>query len=70
VEDAVVLADVVSKHADLEAMLSEFMARRYERCKFIHDSSLQIGAWEQRPAPDADPTGLTNKMIQVMAQPV
>lgn len=37
---------------------------------FVLESSLQIGEWEQRPSPDADPAGLTRKMFEVMAKPI
>jgi hypothetical protein len=46
------------------------MQRRFERCKFIVDGSLQLGEWEMHPTPDADPAGLTRKMLEVMAQPI
>ena len=46
------------------------MQRRYERCRFITESSLQIGEWEQHPSPDADPMGLTRKMLQIVTAPL
>lgn len=37
-------------------------ARRFERCKRIWSASVQIGEWERRPTPDADPAALTARM--------
>ncbi|MBL8266039.1 FAD-dependent oxidoreductase [Steroidobacter sp.] len=70
VEDAVVLGRVFEQHQPIEQLLDAFMQRRYERCKFIYESSLQIGEWEQRPTPDADPAALTKKMLATVAQPI
>lgn len=70
VEDAVVLAEMLAGDGPVEEMMQRFTERRYERCKFIVESSLQIGEWEQRPTPDADAPGLTARMLDVMAQPI
>ena len=70
VEDAVVLGELLAQDLPVPQVLEQFMARRYERCKFIVESSLQIGEWEQRPTPDADAPGLTAKMLDIMAQPI
>lgn len=70
VEDAVVLGRVFQQNLPMDQLLETFMQRRYERCKFIFESSLQIGAWEQRPTPDADPAALTKKMLATVAQPI
>ena len=70
VEDAVVASEVLARDGPIDALMDEFMARRYERCKFIVESSLQIGAWEQTPSPDEDAPGLTRKMLDVVAAPI
>jgi 2-polyprenyl-6-methoxyphenol hydroxylase-like FAD-dependent oxidoreductase len=70
VEDAVVLGQLFAQNLPMEQLLATFMQRRYERCKFIFESSLQIGEWEQRPTPDADPAALTRRMLEVVAQPI
>ena len=46
------------------------MQRRYARCRFIAESSVQIGEWEQHPTPDADPMSLTKKMLQTVSAPI
>ncbi len=70
VEDGVVLGELLQRDAPLPQLLDEFMQRRFERCKFIVEGSLQLGEWEMHPSPDADPPGLTKKMLGVMAQPI
>ena len=70
VEDGVVLGELLARDEPLPQLLDEFMQRRFERCKFIVEGSLQLGAWEMNPTPDADPPGLTKKMLGVVAQPI
>jgi 2-polyprenyl-6-methoxyphenol hydroxylase-like FAD-dependent oxidoreductase len=70
VEDAVVLGDLLARGESPPQLMKSYMQRRYERCRLIAESSVQIGEWEQRPTPDADPIGLTKKMLQVVAAPI
>ena len=70
VEDGVVLGELLQRHEPLPQLLDEFMQRRFERCKFIVEGSLQLGEWEMHPSPEADAPGLTRKMLAVMAQPI
>jgi 2-polyprenyl-6-methoxyphenol hydroxylase-like FAD-dependent oxidoreductase len=63
IEDAVLLAELLGRDEPLSALLDEFMRRRFDRVKFVVDSSLQIGAWEMEEwqgihSPGADPGGL------------
>lgn len=70
VEDGVVLGELLARDEPLPKLLDEFMQRRFERCKFIVEGSLQLGEWEMHPTPEADAPGLTKKMIGMMAQPL
>ncbi len=70
VEDAVVLGELLSIDQPIEVAMERFMERRFERCKFIVESSLQIGEWEQHEDPAADAPGLTARMLDVMAEPI
>lgn len=70
VEDAVVLGELCGEGLSVQAVLESFMTRRYERCKFICEGSVQIGEWEQRPSADADFAGLLAKMIRVVSEPI
>jgi 2-polyprenyl-6-methoxyphenol hydroxylase-like FAD-dependent oxidoreductase len=69
-EDAVVLGELLARDAPVEQLFAEFMRRRFERCKFVFDASLQIGEWEQHPGPGADPMGLTAKLMPTLAVPI
>jgi 2-polyprenyl-6-methoxyphenol hydroxylase-like FAD-dependent oxidoreductase len=70
VEDGVVLAELCATGASVPELLDAFMKRRYERNKFVVEASVQIGEWEQHPAPDADFIGLTAKSREVTAEPI
>lgn len=70
VEDGVVLGELLQRDEPLQSLLDEFMQRRFARCKFIVEGSLQLGEWEMNPTPEADAPGLTKKMIGMMAQPI
>ncbi|AKJ00428.1 2-polyprenyl-6-methoxyphenol hydroxylase-like FAD-dependent oxidoreductase [Archangium gephyra] len=70
IEDAVVLSELLGEDAPVEALLSRYMQRRYERCRFIVESSLQIGDWEMQGASNADRTGIVRKMMDVTARPI
>jgi 2-polyprenyl-6-methoxyphenol hydroxylase-like FAD-dependent oxidoreductase len=43
IEDAIVLAELVGRGLPAETVLTQFMARRYARCKFVQDVSRQVG---------------------------
>jgi 2-polyprenyl-6-methoxyphenol hydroxylase-like FAD-dependent oxidoreductase len=43
IEDAIVLAELIGRGLPGEDVLTQFMARRYERCKFVQDTSRQVG---------------------------
>jgi 2-polyprenyl-6-methoxyphenol hydroxylase-like FAD-dependent oxidoreductase len=70
VEDAVVLGEELGKDGPVGAALERFMARRFERAKFVGESSIQLGEWEQRPTPEADSIGLYRKVLTRLAEPV
>jgi len=70
VEDAVVLAEELQEDSPLEKSLDSYVKRRYERCKFILEASLQIGEWEMHPDPKADVANLMAKVGQTVVQPI
>lgn len=43
IEDAVVLAELIGEGHQADVVLERFMARRYDRCKFVQDVSRQVG---------------------------
>jgi 2-polyprenyl-6-methoxyphenol hydroxylase-like FAD-dependent oxidoreductase len=70
IEDAVVLAEVISAHGVGETAFTEYTDRRYARCKLIVETSLAIGEWEMGRLDDFDNVGATNHVLEVMAQPL
>jgi 2-polyprenyl-6-methoxyphenol hydroxylase-like FAD-dependent oxidoreductase len=54
IEDGLSLGEEVQRHTDITAALTSFMQRRYDRCKLVVDSSLEISRLErERSAPQA-----------------
>jgi 2-polyprenyl-6-methoxyphenol hydroxylase-like FAD-dependent oxidoreductase len=69
IEDAVVLADELA-HADVDAALKAFMARRFERAKLVGLSSIQLGEWDMHPESAGDPIELTDRIRKKLAEPI
>lgn len=69
IEDSVVIAQELQAHPVNQA-LENFMQRRYERCKFVVETSVQIGRWEMQRAPNQDFDGLVRRMLEVTSQPI
>jgi len=60
IEDAVLLGELVRREDPLDVLLAEFMSRRFDRAKFVVDTSNQIAEWEMEEwagvhNPDARP---------------
>ncbi|WPN65712.1 FAD-dependent oxidoreductase [Pseudomonas sp. P9_35] len=70
IEDAVVLGEELGAGGSVEQQLERFMARRYERCKFISESSVLAGDKEMAHDSGFDRIGLVRRMLEVTAQPI
>jgi len=71
IEDAIVLAELVTSGLPVPQALERFMARRYERCRVVVENSWQLGEWEKTPdLPGADPTALISASMKVLAAPI
>jgi 2-polyprenyl-6-methoxyphenol hydroxylase-like FAD-dependent oxidoreductase len=70
VEDAIVVAELLASGLDGDALGAAFMARRYERLRFIWEASVQIGAWELEDSPQQDAAGMTRRMMETVARPI
>ena len=73
IEDATLLAQLLAQDRQLEDIFEEFMRRRFERCRYVVDTSLELGRWEiaafeGRPVPAADHAALMSQAVQVLAQ--
>jgi 2-polyprenyl-6-methoxyphenol hydroxylase-like FAD-dependent oxidoreductase len=70
IEDAIVLAELVGERDSIEDALAGFTQRRWERCRMVVENSVQLGEWEKRPSPDADPVALTDASWAALAAPI
>lgn len=76
IEDAVVLADELTKHDSIETALPAFMKRRYDRCMSVVNASETLGEWELlefqgKSLPEgANPGALIGKTIGGLAAPI
>jgi 2-polyprenyl-6-methoxyphenol hydroxylase-like FAD-dependent oxidoreductase len=74
IEDAVLLGELLGRNGPLEPLLEEFMARRFERARFVIESSRQISAWEQEQwrgikNPKARPGELLHEATLALMEP-
>ena len=74
IEDAVLLGELLAREDDLAPLLTEFMARRFDRAKYVIRSSQQIAAWEMEQwsgvqNPDARPGQLLSEATAALMGP-
>ncbi|GAB3616142.1 FAD-dependent oxidoreductase [Okibacterium endophyticum] len=66
-EDALLLADYLTRDGDLETLLTEYEERRMPRVTLVVDASLQLVEWELHPeTPDADPGALMGSSLAAL----
>ena len=70
IEDAIVLSEELTAGGDLEQQLQRFMARRFERCKYISENSIMAGEREMARDATFDRIGLTKAMLKLTAEPI
>ena len=71
IEDAVVLAEVLTSNSSIPECLDRFMARRFERCRLVVETSVTLGEWEKDPAiPASDHAALMAKTFASLARPL
>ncbi|RZA16890.1 MAG: 2-polyprenyl-6-methoxyphenol hydroxylase, partial [Proteobacteria bacterium] len=70
IEDALVLSMELAGEGSLQAKLERFMARRFERCKFISEKSVLAGDREMARDQTFDRIGLTKQMLKLTAEPI
>ena len=69
-EDALLLADYITREGEIEVLLREFEERRKPRVKLVVDASLQLVEWEIHPeTPGADPGGVMERSLRALAVP-
>ena len=70
IEDAVVLAEELCGGDSIEKQLKRYMERRYDRCKFISESSELIGKFQMNEVEDVEEKSMVEKMQRVTAEPI
>ena len=74
IEDAVLLGELLGRDAPLDTVLDEFMRRRFDRARFVVESSRQILSWELEQwqgidNPDARPGELLHEATLALMEP-
>ncbi|MBX5047392.1 FAD-dependent monooxygenase [Rhizobium lentis] len=68
IEDGLVLGEEIARHAHVPTALQSFMRRRYDRCKLVVDSSLEISRLErERAAPQAQ-TAIVERALAALSE--
>jgi 2-polyprenyl-6-methoxyphenol hydroxylase-like FAD-dependent oxidoreductase len=70
IEDSLVLAEELVRHADVEVAFNAYRARRFERCAYIVRASLAICLGQLGKGPPVDNAKATAEMFAVAAQPI
>jgi 2-polyprenyl-6-methoxyphenol hydroxylase-like FAD-dependent oxidoreductase len=71
IEDAVVLADLVADGCDPRELAPRLTERRFERCRLVVDTCLQLSRWEQVPGPPNPRAGeLIGSTMAALAEPI
>ncbi|RJF95772.1 FAD-dependent monooxygenase [Noviherbaspirillum saxi] len=69
VEDGLVLAEELSNATNVYEALFMFMRRRFERCRLVTESSLEIGRLEQARAPVEKQTAVVERALLALSEP-
>ncbi len=64
------LAEEVAQHDSVADALTAFLERREERCRFVVESSIEIGRLEQAGAPPQEQTAIAESALARLAEPI
>jgi 2-polyprenyl-6-methoxyphenol hydroxylase-like FAD-dependent oxidoreductase len=70
IEDSVVLAAECATGSPVADCLERYMSRRWERCKYIWDSSISVCEAQVAGKHDIDFPGVVQQMFEVTSQPI
>jgi 2-polyprenyl-6-methoxyphenol hydroxylase-like FAD-dependent oxidoreductase len=71
VEDALVLAEELERGAgDIQGALANYTERRFERCRFVVETSVGIGKRQMEHAPPQEIGATMGKAMHYLAQPI
>ena len=71
IEDSVVLAEELSRSNSVTTAFDAFMVRRFDRCKLVVETSLQLSEWEVDPPEDrSQHQQLVGRALAALARPL
>ena len=70
IEDSLVLAEELDRHHDVEAALTAYRDRRFDRCAYIVRSSIAICMGQIGKGPAVDNAQATHEMFDMVARPI
>ena len=70
VEDAVVIAQELSKASSVDDALKRFMGRRFERCRVVVESSVRLGDMERHGASKEAHQQLMREAMATLLAPI
>lgn len=70
IEDAVVLAEELSRHEKTADALDSFMQRRFERVRHVVEASCQLARWEAEKREDVDVGSVIREATLRLAEPM
>lgn len=70
IEDALVLAEELERHAGVTQALAAFEARRWERCRMVVENSLRLGEIEMTGGDKEEHAQIMRASLIALAQPI
>ena len=70
IEDSIVLAEEIARAESPEAAFTAYRARRFERCKFIVETSLSLCHSQLGTGAAVEQAAATQSMFEVVAKPI
>ncbi|NRF70791.1 FAD-dependent oxidoreductase [Aquincola sp. S2] len=70
IEDAIVLAEEIGRHAGIVAALAAFEARRWERCRMVVENSARLGEIEIANGDKDEHGRIMRESLMALAQPI
>jgi len=70
IEDAIVLAEELGRHAALESALQSFQDRRWERCRMVVENSARLGEIEMAHGSMEQHAQIMRDSLMALAQPI
>jgi 2-polyprenyl-6-methoxyphenol hydroxylase-like FAD-dependent oxidoreductase len=70
IEDALVIAEELDRHAEVESAFAAFQARRWERCRMVVENSSRLGQIEIENGSKAEHGRVMHESLMALAAPI